>query len=192
MEEYDLPIFIHPMFPTPTCATMEGFNQARIFMGPKADNGFAMHRTLEITMGTTFASTRLVMSHLFDKHPRLKFILHHGGSFIPYMSQRLVLTQGTRENIENVDLGLNKPLLDYYKMFYVDTALHGNVPALMCSQDFFGTDHMLFGTDFPFDGEQGKWSIQTNIDQIEESGLSSEDKAKVYEKNAREFFHLQN
>lgn len=190
MEKYDLPIFIHPMFPTPTCATPEGFKSAAIFMGPEMDNAFALHRTLEIPMGTTVASTRLVLGHVFDKFPKLKFILHHAGSIIPYMAGRLVLTEGMREKVEKVDHGLKKPLLDYYKMFYVDTALHGNIPAMMCSQSFYGTEHMLFGTDFPFDGELGLFSLQSNIDQIEKSGLSKEDKVKIFEGNAKKFFHL--
>ncbi len=190
MTQYDLPVFIHPMFPLPSLTTLEEFNACRIFTGPQGDKAFALHRTIEITMGTTMATTRLVCSQILDKFPNLKLIVHHGGAGISFLSQRLVLTHDVRQDVEGVSYGLTQPILDYYKKFYVDTALHGNVPAMMCSHSFFGTDHMLFGTDFPFDAELGNWSIATNIEQIEQAPLSEEDKVKIFEGNARELFHL--
>jgi aminocarboxymuconate-semialdehyde decarboxylase len=38
-------------------------------------------------------------------------------------------------------------------MFYADTALYGGTASLMCSYNFFGVDHLLFGTDMPYDCE---------------------------------------
>jgi hypothetical protein len=54
------------------------------------------------------------------------------------------------------DLSADYNLLDrYYRMFYCDTAIQGNTPALMCAHAFFGPDHMVFATDTPYDDELG-------------------------------------
>lgn len=37
-----------------------------------------------------------------------------------------------------------------FKNFYVDTAILGNTPALQLTLDYFGINHVLFGTDAPF------------------------------------------
>ena len=47
---------------------------------------------------------------------------------------------------------LTKPPLEYFKRFYGDTVLGGNTPALMCGYAFFGADHMLFASDYPYPG----------------------------------------
>ena len=41
-------------------------------------------------------------------------------------------------------------------MFYCDTAIQGNTPALMCAYEFFGADHMVFATDTPYDNQLGE------------------------------------
>ena len=43
--------------------------------------------------------------------------------------------------------------IDYFKMFYGDTALFGAWHAMESGLAFFGADHVLFGTDMPFDPE---------------------------------------
>ena len=53
-------------------------------------------------------------------------------------------------------------------MFYADTALDGNSNySLECGLAFFGEDHILFGTDMPFDVENGGISIRETIRAID-------------------------
>jgi aminocarboxymuconate-semialdehyde decarboxylase len=52
---------------------------------------------------------------------------------------------------------LRKPLIDYFRMIYVDTALYQSPHSIHCVLQFFGTDHVLFGTDTPFDPERGSF-----------------------------------
>jgi len=40
-------------------------------------------------------------------------------------------------------------------MFYADTATFGARAAMECGLDFFGSDHVLFASDMPFDPEKG-------------------------------------
>ena len=75
-------------------------------------------------------------------------------------------------------------------MFYADTALNGNTSALMCAYEFFGEDRMLFGTDMPYDPENGAVAIGWTIDAIEGMAIPDESKQKIYEGNARRLLKL--
>ncbi len=75
-------------------------------------------------------------------------------------------------------------------MFYGDTALFGAWHAMESGLAVFGADHVLFGTDFPFDPEHGPGSIRDTIAAMERMRASAEDKAKIYEGNARRLLRL--
>jgi len=78
---------------------------------------------------------------------------------------------------------LKKPLLDYFRMFYVDTALNGAKQAVACVVDFFGPDHVLFGTDTPFDPEPGRF-VQDTIADVESLAASQAIRRRIYKDNA--------
>ena len=87
-------------------------------------------------------------------------------------------------------MDFSKPVVDYYRMLYDDTALQGNTTALMCGYDFFGADHMLFGTDMPFDAELGVWVIRETIESIERMAITDAERKQIFEDNARELLCL--
>ena len=57
--------------------------------------------------------------------------------------------------------------VDYFKMFYADTAINGWAPGIRLGLDFFGCDHVMFGTDCPFDPEGGPLFIRELIKAID-------------------------
>ena len=61
---------------------------------------------------------------------------------------------------------LRKRPIDYFKMFYGDTALFGAWHAMESGLAFFGADHVLFGTDMPFDPEKGPGFIRDTIEAM--------------------------
>ncbi len=75
-------------------------------------------------------------------------------------------------------------------MFYVDTALSGGTAGLMCGHSFFGADHMLFGTDMPFDPEYGNINIGVTVRSVEEMAISNGEKRMIFEGNARKLLNL--
>jgi aminocarboxymuconate-semialdehyde decarboxylase len=85
---------------------------------------------------------------------------------------------------------LRKRPIDYFKMFYNDTALFGAWHAMESGLAFFGADHILFGTDMPFDPEKGPGFIRDTIGAMKRMRASEEDKAKIYEGNARRLLKL--
>ncbi len=193
MANYDLPIWIHPFFERPPGANAkdQGQSEKHRMTTDKPDPAAAMERgAFQLVFPSTTAMTRLVYSHVFDRFPNIKFITHHCGSAVPYFANRIQLNYDMLKERAGIDPDLKKPILDYYRMFYADTALHGNIPALMCGYDFFGVDHLLFATDMPFNGELGAWSVRMTAESVDQMEIPGPEKAKIYEKNAKTLLRL--
>ncbi len=182
MCDFDLPIWLHPMRSSSQpdwAAETVSYNQLFSIFGWPYD--------------TTAAMTRLIFAGIFEKFPSIKFITHHCGGMVPYFSDRLVVHYNNglqRLGAEHFP-GLTKHPIDYFRMFYADTALDGNSNyALECGLAFFGEDHVLFGTDMPYDVESGGVSIRETIKAIDNMKVPDATKAKIYEGNARRLLHL--
>jgi predicted TIM-barrel fold metal-dependent hydrolase len=136
------------------------------------------------------AQARIVFSKMFDELPNLKIIIHHAGGMVPFFEGRVGAgwdQLGARTS--NVDYKpllkeLKKRPLDYFKMFYADTATFGSASALVCALDFYGVDHVLFASDAPFDPEGGPMYIRETIKVIDALDISNEDREKIYYKNS--------
>jgi predicted TIM-barrel fold metal-dependent hydrolase len=141
---------------------------------------------------TTLAMTRLALSGIFDKYPHLKIITHHGGAMVPFFASRIEAANDSLRTV--MQLGyesyLKKQPVDYYRMFYNDTAISGSTKGLMCAYSFFGAEHLLFGTDMPYDNERGYRLTRETIHSIEEMDISDFDKRKIFEDNARKLLLL--
>ena len=173
MAQYDLPIWIHPSRPVdyPDYLT-------------ETSSKYGIQVVFGWVYETTTAMVRLVMSGILEKIPNLKFITHHCGAMVPFLADRTEWFLSGGEN-------LKKPHLDYFKLFYNDTALCGNTAGLMCSHAFFGADHILLGTDVPFDrGQHGEKATRDTIESIERMAISEAEKKMIFEDNARRLLHL--
>lgn len=107
---------------------------------------------------TTAAMTRLVFSGLFDRHADIKIITHHAGAMVPFFEGRIEAIYTANPALPELKAAaarLKRPPSDYFRMFYADTALMGGVGGMGAAVSYFGTDHLLFGTDTPFDGRGG-------------------------------------
>ena len=80
--------------------------------------------------------------------------------------------------------------IEYFHRFYGDTVTSGSTPALMCGYSFFGADHILFGTDMPYDEELGLRGIKDTIRAIEQMEISEAERVKIFEGNARTLLRL--
>jgi predicted TIM-barrel fold metal-dependent hydrolase len=79
---------------------------------------------------------------------------------------------------------LKKRPLDYFKMFYADTALFGAYDATVCGLQFFGAGHVLFASDAPFDPEKGPMYIRETIAIIDRLPVTADDRERIYWRNA--------
>jgi aminocarboxymuconate-semialdehyde decarboxylase len=145
---------------------------------------------------TTIAMGRLVFAGLFERFPDLRIITHHLGGMAPYFEGRIrhgLIQLGTRTDDPDdaAALGrLSRTPLESFRMFYGDTAVFGTHAAMECGLAFFGADHVLFGTDMPFDPEKGPGFIRDTIAAMERMRATPEEKAQIYEGNARRLLRL--
>jgi len=185
MAERDLPIWLHPARPA-TVADYAGEPRS------KYDLWWAFGWPYE----TSLAMGRLVFSGLFDRHPGLKIITHHMGAMIPFCAGRVGggLDQlGTRSDDPDdvAALGrLARRPIDYFRLFYGDTALFGAWHAMESGLAFFGAERILFGTDMPFDPEKGSGFIRDTIAAMQKMRASDAERAAIYEGNARRLLRL--
>ena len=80
--------------------------------------------------------------------------------------------------------GLAKRPIDYFKMFYADTALFGAFDATVCGLNFYGAPNVLFASDAPFDPEKGPMYIRETIAIVERLPISGAEREQIFWKNA--------
>ena len=142
---------------------------------------------------TTLAMNRLVYSGTLEDYPNLSFITHHCGGMVPYFAHRIAAMYDRAQALSGgagFERLLSRHPIEYFQRFYGDTVTSGSIPALMCGYSFFGADHILFGTDMPYDTQLGLKAIRDTILAIEGMEISKADKVKIFEGNARGLLHL--
>ena len=103
-----------------------------VFDERKPDNNIVFSWEYELTQ----AMLQLVQSGIFTRYPQLKIIVHHAGGMVPYFAERIAHILPTEQAKD-------------FKKFYVDTALLGNHKALELAVAYYGSEHVLLGTDAP-------------------------------------------
>ena len=185
MVRHDLPIWLHP------------YRGAEWSDYPTEDRSqYEIWWTFGWPYDTSAAMARLVFSGLFDRLPTLKIITHHMGAMAPFFAGRLgpgmdqLGARTSDQDYSQVLKRLKKRPLDYFKMFYGDTALFGAYDATECGLKFFGADHVLFASDAPFDPEKGSMYIRETIAIVDRLPISNEEREKIYWRNAAKMLKL--
>ena len=185
MAKLDLPIWLHPARGADTPD----------YLGEKRSH-YEIWWTFGWPYETSVAMAHMVFAGLFDKYPDLKVITHHMGGMIPYFEGRVgpgwdQLGKRTSDvDYTKLLSKLGKRPLDYFRMFYADTALFGAWEATKCGLKFFGADHVLFASDSPFDPEKGSMYTRTTIEIVDRLDLSPAERHAIYEGNARRLLKL--
>jgi predicted TIM-barrel fold metal-dependent hydrolase len=144
---------------------------------------------------TSAAMQRLVFSRLFDRLPNVRILAHHLGAMVPYFEGRVGygLDQlGTRtadEDYEALRRSLPKRPIEYFKMFWADTAVFGSAAATECGLKFFGADQVLFASDAPFDPEGGPLYIRETLKVLDGLDIGDAERRKIYQANAERLFN---
>ncbi|MHB8246297.1 MAG: amidohydrolase family protein [Acidimicrobiales bacterium] len=136
---------------------------------------------------TSVCMARLVFSGLIDRYPSVSFITHHAGAMVPHFSGRLASPIEDENRASIVDKLSEEPIASFHR-FYADTAMFGAGHAVRCAVEFFGPDHVLFGTDMPLGGPK---VVADTIADVEAIGLDADDLDQIFAGNARRLFRLQ-
>jgi predicted TIM-barrel fold metal-dependent hydrolase len=185
MHKRDVALFLHPA----RSADMSDY-------ASESKSRYEIWWTFGWPYETSAAMARLVFSGIFDKYPEIKIITHHMGAMIPYFEGRVGWgwdALGSRTSDENYSVVIErmKPRrpIDYFRKFYVDTALFGGGAATKCGLEFFGVDNVLFASDVPFEPSPGLY-VRETIRCIEALELSPEKKRQIYRGNAEKLLGL--
>jgi aminocarboxymuconate-semialdehyde decarboxylase len=143
---------------------------------------------------TTLALSRLVFSGILERHPTLKVIAHHGGGMVPHFAGRIgefvEYARTFDPSLAAALSALSKPPIDYFRLFYADTALFGAKHAVRCVVEFFGSEHVLFGTDSPFDPEKGPGFIRDTVADVAALPIDDSQRRAIHEGNVRRVLRI--
>jgi len=130
-EELQALVLIHPNGFT------EGKRLSRFYFNNVIGNPFE----------TTLALHYLIFDGVLERHPNLKILAVHGGGYLPAYSGRIDHAWGARSDVHG---DLPQPPTSYLKKIYFDTVVF-TPHQLETLVRLFGVDHVIMGTDYPFD-----------------------------------------
>ena len=131
VQELDVILFMHPI----------GFTQGERLLDHYFNN--VIGNPLE----TTVAASHLIFDGVMERHPKLKVVLPHGGGYLAHYWARMDHGWKARPDCRTV---IKQKPSSYLEKFYFDTITFDRG---MLEQEVarFGADHVLLGTDYPYD-----------------------------------------
>jgi aminocarboxymuconate-semialdehyde decarboxylase len=134
-------------------------------------------------LDSTVATMKLIYGGVLEAFPELKIVVVHGGGYLPFYADRMdhafEVRPECRENI-------SQHPSEYLRKMYFDTMVFGDV-ALGYLVRLYGSDHVLLGTDYPYDmGETDPIGL---IERVE--GLDEDDIANIVGGNAARLLGLE-
>ncbi|CAG8256290.1 unnamed protein product [Penicillium salamii] len=188
LEETQLLLFLHPHYGLPSEA----------FGGSEAMNrfGHVLPLALGFPLETTIAVTRMLLSRVFDKYPRLQILLAHSGGTLPFLAGRIEsCVMHERKFVANGgDVpGPQRSIWEVLKAnIFLDAVVYGVAGLKAAVAVGGGSDRLMFGkcpdlsddidskltchtgTDHPFfppldEGEKEWLSVTTNYKAIDEN-----------------------
>lgn len=132
---------------------------------------------------TTQAIWRLIFGEVFDKYPSLKIITHHCGGMLPFFVRRL---EGMGHSQAHK---FNRQLSEYWNNIYGDCIVY-SPSAISCGLDFFSTDRLIYGSDYPFGPEAGEFGIRQSLNTVKTLNIPENDKLKILGNNVRKLLKI--
>jgi aminocarboxymuconate-semialdehyde decarboxylase len=116
-------------------------------------------------LDTTIAGACLIFGGVLERHPKLNFIMSHGGGFIPYQGGRWVHGWEVRPEPKVHVKHSPAPFLD---RFLYDTILHAQAPLEFLISSV-GANRVFLGSDYPYDMGTGECVRQVRAANISEA-----------------------
>ncbi|HWG25556.1 amidohydrolase family protein [Actinospica sp.] len=126
-----LPVLVHPTSP----AGVEQMDISR----------YHLVWSVGFTFDTTLALSRMIMDGFFDRYRNLTIVGGHAGGYLPFVLSRL--DAGYR-SFESCRAAIDRLPSSYAEQIYVDSIVY-SPEALRTTLDVMGSDHVLYGSDYP-------------------------------------------
>src|SRR6202521_4155949 len=108
---------------------------------------FYFNNVIGNPLETTIALHYLIFDGVLERHPKLKILAVHGGGYLGGYSGRIDHVWGARSDSHG---DLPQPPTSYLKKIYFDTVVFTSHQLAQLVR-LFGADHVIMGTDYPFD-----------------------------------------
>ena len=151
---------------------------------PPEDIALQIPSNVGFLFETTRVAAEMTFKGTFEKYQNLTFILPHLGGATPFLYPRWEWNYSVRPESHPLKR-VPHPPSHYLKRHYYDTALAYTAPALRCTIELAGLDHVVFGTDWPYTKDV---RMDGMIANIETYGFSEQQKEQVYFRNAMNLF----
>jgi 2,3-dihydroxybenzoate decarboxylase len=173
-EALNTPVYLHPQGPS------------KGLIGPLLERGLD-GAVFGFGVDTGLHLLRLIVMGVFDRFPRLKLIVGHGGEALPYWSYRLdyMHAAGLRAGRYECLKPLKLPISGYFKRnIYVTFSGVAWEPAIQFCKATLGSDRIMYAMDYPYQYEVDEVSAQDAMT------MSPEDKKAFFQSNAERVFGL--
>ncbi len=146
-EELDVVIFMHPL----------GYTQADRLTHHYFNN------VIGNPLDSTVAVSHLIFDGVMQRYPKLKVVVAHGGGFIAHYWARMDHAWRARPDCRTI---IKNPPSSYLEKFYFDSITF-DPEMLKRLIDKFGADHVVLGTDYPYDmGEDDPLGLIKKIKRL--------------------------
>lgn len=136
---------------------------------------------------TVLAQCRLVFSGVLEAYPDLQILIHHMGSLIPHFYSRIdEFYQRQSVSPYTVHEELTAEPLEYFQSLYVDTVTNGSRRSLERGLDFYGTDQLLFASDYPF-GPGRSNGLGKNVQTVDDLPAGTGTRRAIFADNFETF-----
>jgi aminocarboxymuconate-semialdehyde decarboxylase len=153
-------VFVHP--------TTRGFDSP-------AFQDYYLWNTVANPLETATTAAHMVVAGVMERHPDLRVLLAHGGGALLAVRGRMRHAHGFQPQAA---ARLGESPEDSIRSFYFDTLTHDD-QLLRALIDYAGADHVLLGSDYPFDMGDAR-----HVDTVRALGLPSEVEAAILAGNA--------
>jgi aminocarboxymuconate-semialdehyde decarboxylase len=130
--DLDVPLFIHPYIPA----------------GEERMQDYYLHNLIGMVSETGLAIASVIYGGILERLPNLKIVFAHAGGVFPYIVGRM--DHGYKVRTEECRKMIPHPPSHYMRQIYFD-CMSFNERALKYLVDQVGADHVLIGSDYPFD-----------------------------------------
>jgi aminocarboxymuconate-semialdehyde decarboxylase len=133
-------------------------------------------------LDTTIAAACLIFGGVLARHPKLKFVMVHGGGFIPYQGGRWVHGWQVRPEPK---VHLKESPAPYLDRFVYDTILHSRT-SLEFLISSVGAARVFLGSDYPYD-----MGMLDCVKQVRALGISAADRDMILGNHAAAILNRQ-
>jgi aminocarboxymuconate-semialdehyde decarboxylase len=108
---------------------------------------FYLNNAIAHPLESALALASLIFNGVLHRRPALKIVVAHGGGYLPFHPSRLDHAWRVRPECR---VHIDRPPSEYLRQVYADTVVY-TPESVRQLVDFLGADHVLLGTDYPFD-----------------------------------------